>query len=308
MEANISLRNLSKNYGEVQALKDINLDIQSGELFGLIGPDGAGKTTLFRLLATLLIPNTGSGSLCNLDLLKDYRKIRTILGYMPGKFSLYQDLSVIENLNFFATVFNTKLEDNMDLIRDIWVQIEPFKHRLAGKLSGGMKQKLALCCALIHQPQVLLLDEPTTGVDAVSRSEFWQMLQSLKRKGITVVVATPYMDEAVQCQRVGLMQEGVLLKVDTPEGIISDFAKDLYSIKGSDIYQLLQDLRVYPNVYSVFPFGQSVHYTDSREHLQMEEIKQYLVDKGHAKIEISKIKPGIEDCFMALSSQNKLES
>jgi len=161
---------------------------------------------------------------------------------------------------------------------------------------------------LIHQPQVLLLDEPTTGVDAVSRSEFWQMLQSLKRKGITVVVATPYMDEAVQCQRVGLMQEGVLLKVDTPEGIISDFAKDLYSIKGSDIYQLLQDLRVYPNVYSVFPFGQSVHYTDLREHLQMEEIKQYLVDKGHTKIEISKIKPGIEDCFMALSSQNKLES
>ncbi len=191
MNASILVDNLSKSYGNVQALKNINLDIKSGELFGLIGPDGAGKTTLFRLLATLLLPDEGSAELCEIDSVLEYKKIRGLLGYMPGKFSLYQDLSVMENLQFFATVFNTRIEDNLDMIRDIWEQIEPFKDRLAGKLSGGMKQKLALCCALIHQPKVLLLDEPTTGVDSVSRSEFWQMLKGLKERGITIVVATP---------------------------------------------------------------------------------------------------------------------
>lgn len=306
MISNISIQNLSKSYGKVQALSNIELDIEHGELFGLIGPDGAGKTTLFRLLATLLLPNTGSVKLCGFDLVDDYKEIRNILGYMPGKFSLYQDLSVLENLNFFATVFNTRIEDNMDMIRDIWLQIEPFKHRLAGKLSGGMKQKLALCCALIHQPKVLLLDEPTTGVDAVSRNEFWKMLKSLKSKGITIVVATPYMDEANLCDRVALMQDGKILSLDSPSGIISDFEKELFAVKGEDTYQLLLDLRSYPFVNSAFPFGQSIHYTDTRENVTPELIKKYLESKGQMNVEIERTTAGIEDCFMALSQQNEV--
>jgi len=304
MESKISINNLSKSYGDVQALKGINLDIESGELFGLIGPDGAGKTSLFRLLTTLLIPDSGSATLCGFDMVKEYKYIRNILGYMPGRFSLYQDLSVLENLNFFATVFNTRIEDNMGMIRDIWVQIEPFKDRMAGKLSGGMKQKLALCCALIHQPQILLLDEPTTGVDAVSRGEFWQMLKSLKTKGITIVVATPYMDEANLCERVALMQKGEILSLDTPSGIISNFGKDLYSIQGKDNYQLLLDLRAYLFKNSVFLFGQSIHYTDNRNEFFISELEDYLKSKGQEDVEITKITAGIEDCFMALSQQN----
>lgn len=307
MNSKISITDLSKSYGDVQALKNINLDIESGELFGLIGPDGAGKTTLFRLLATLLVPDSGSANLCGFEMVKEYKHIRNILGYMPGKFSLYQDLSVLENLNFFATVFNTRIEDNMDMIRDIWLQIEPFKDRLAGKLSGGMKQKLALCCALIHQPKVLLLDEPTTGVDAVSRNEFWQMLKSLKTKGITIVVATPYMDEANLCERVALMQNGEILSLDSPSGIIANFEKDLYSIQGKDTYQLLLDLRAYPYVHSVFPFGQSIHYTDTRDQISPSDLNDYLSSKGQHGIQINQITAGIEDCFMALSQQNTIQ-
>ena len=307
MNSKISITDLSKSYGDVQALKNINLDIESGELFGLIGPDGAGKTTLFRLLATLLVPDSGSANICGLEMVKEYKHIRNILGYMPGKFSLYQDLSVLENLNFFATVFNTRIEDNMDMIRDIWLQIEPFKDRLAGKLSGGMKQKLALCCALIHQPKVLLLDEPTTGVDAVSRNEFWQMLKSLKTKGITIVVATPYMDEANLCERVALMQNGEILSLDSPSGIIANFEKDLYSIQGKDTYQLLLDLRAYPYANSVFPFGQSIHYTDTRDQISPSDLNDYLSSKGQKNIEINQITAGIEDCFMALSQQNIIQ-
>ena len=306
MKAEISIKNLSKSYGDVQALKGINLDIEPGELFGLIGPDGAGKTSLFRLLATLLLPDSGSARVCGFDMVKDYGSIRNILGYMPGKFSLYRDLSVLENLSFFATVFDTRIEDNMDMIRDIWLRIEPFKHRPAGKLSGGMKQKLALCCALIHQPKVLLLDEPTTGVDVVSRSEFWQMLRSLKAKGITIIVATPYMDEAALCERVALMQNGAVLSLDTPAGIISDFGRNLYSMRGRDTYQLLLDLRAYPFVNSVFPFGQSIHYTDTRHEPPLTELKDYVMSKGHQDVVISKITAGIEDCFMALSQQNNV--
>ncbi len=305
MDANIHIDKLSKNYGTVQALKNINLDIQSGELFGLIGPDGAGKTTLFRLLATLLIPNEGAAKLCELDSVTDYKKIRNFLGYMPGKFSLYQDLSVIENLEFFATVFNTRIEDNMDMIRDIWVQIAPFKDRLAGKLSGGMKQKLALCCALIHQPKILLLDEPTTGVDSVSRSEFWQMLKGLKNRRITIVVATPYMDEANMCERVALIQEGEILQVNTPAEIVEQFEKDLYAVKSDDNYQTLLDLRGFKSTNSVFLFGQSLHYTDLRKEVSIEEIKNYLENKGRSKVVIEKIKPVIEDCFMALSKKTE---
>ena len=308
MNSKISITDLSKSYGDVQALKNINLDIESGELFGLIGPDGAGKTTLFRLLATLLVPDSGSANICGFEMVKEYKHIRNILGYMPGKFSLYQDLSVLENLNFFATVFNTRIEDNMDMIRDIWLQIEPFKDRLAGKLSGGMKQKLALCCALIHQPKVLLLDEPTTGVDAVSRNEFWQMLKSLKTKGITMVVATPYMDEANLCERVALMQNGEILSLDSPSGIIANFEKDLYSIQGKDTYQLLLDLRAYPHVNSVFPFGQSIHYTDTRDQISPSDLNDYLSSKGQLDIKINQITAGIEDCFMALSQQNTIQS
>jgi drug efflux transport system ATP-binding protein len=303
MNASILVDNLSKSYGNVQALKNINLDIKSGELFGLIGPDGAGKTTLFRLLATLLLPDEGSAELCGIDSVLEYKKIRGLLGYMPGKFSLYQDLSVMENLQFFATVFNTRIEDNLDMIRDIWVQIEPFKDRLAGKLSGGMKQKLALCCALIHQPKVLLLDEPTTGVDSVSRSEFWQMLKGLKERGITIVVATPYMDEANLCERVALIQDGEILQVEKPSGIVEQFEKELYSIKSKDNYQALLDLREFEFTNSVFLFGQSLHYTDLRNEVPEEDLKQYLEKKGRSGILIEKIEPSIEDCFMALSTK-----
>nr|WP_320120174.1 ABC transporter ATP-binding protein [uncultured Marinifilum sp.] len=306
MDASIRIDNLSKSYANVQALKNINLDIKSGELFGLIGPDGAGKTTLFRLLATLLLPDEGFARLCQIDSVKQYKKIRNLLGYMPGKFSLYQDLSVIENLEFFATVFNTTIEANMDMIRDIWVQIEPFKDRLAGKLSGGMKQKLALCCALIHQPKILLLDEPTTGVDSVSRSEFWQMLKGLKSRGITIVVATPYMDEANLCERVALIQDGELLQVNTPTEIVDNFEKDLYAVKCKDNYQALLDLREYEHTNSVFLFGQSLHYTDSRNKFSVNELERYLNSKGRLDITIEKVNPGIEDCFMALSSKPKL--
>jgi ABC-type multidrug transport system ATPase subunit len=301
MDAGIQIDNLSKSYDDVHALKNINLDIKAGELFGIIGPDGAGKTTLFRLLATLLLPDSGKLKLCETDVVDQYKVIRNLLGYMPGKFSLYQDLSVIENLEFFARVFNTRIADNMDMIHDIWVQIEPFKDRLAGKLSGGMKQKLALCCALIHQPKVLLLDEPTTGVDAVSRNEFWQMLKGLKSKGITIVVATPYMDEANMCERVALIQEGEILQVNSPAEIVDQFGKDLYAIKSDDNYQSLLDLREFDHTESIFLFGQSLHYTDVRNDFLIDEIEDYLKNKGRLQLEIEKIKPGIEDCFMALS-------
>ncbi|MFA8433297.1 MAG: ABC transporter ATP-binding protein [Marinifilaceae bacterium] len=305
MEASIQIQNLVKSYDSQIALREVSLEVEPGELFGVIGPDGAGKTTLFRILTTLLVPNSGSARVCGMDVVTDYRKIRTLLGYMPGRFSLYQDLSVMENLQFFASVFNTRIEDNMDLINDIWVQIAPFKDRLAGKLSGGMKQKLALCCALIHQPKVLILDEPTTGVDAVSRREFWDMLKGLKKRGITIVVATPYMDEAVLCERVALMQNGELLQVDTPAGIISGFERELYAVSASDIYKLLLDLRQYPFAESVFPFGQTLHYTDRRATFPTEEMLQYLEELGNQNLSIEKIIPGIEDCFMALGGQQE---
>jgi ABC-type multidrug transport system ATPase subunit len=305
MDAGIRINNLSKSYADVQALKNINLDINSGELFGIIGPDGAGKTTLFRLLATLLLPDKGNAELCGMDVVGAYKSIRNLLGYMPGKFSLYQDLSVIENLEFFATVFNTRIKDNMEMIHDIWVQIEPFKDRLAGNLSGGMKQKLALCCALIHQPKILLLDEPTTGVDAVSRNEFWQMLRALKSKGITIVVATPYMDEANLCERVALIQDGEILQVNTPSEIVDQFEKSLFAVRSDDNYQTLLDLREFEFTNSVFLFGQSLHYTDLRTDFSLEEIKSFLKAKGRSQLVIEQIRPGIEDCFMALSTKIK---
>lgn len=296
----VKIDSVNKSYGEVQALQDISLDIHSGELFGLIGPDGAGKTSLFRILTTLLLADKGEVTVCGLDVVRDYKKIRTIVGYMPGRFSLYQDLTVEENLNFFATVFNTTVQENYDLIRDIYVQIEPFKDRKAGKLSGGMKQKLALSCALIHRPEVLFLDEPTTGVDPVSRVEFWNMLDRLKQQGITILVSTPYMDEASRCDRIALMRSGRCLSVDTPAGIRSSFGRHLWVVRSESMYRLLIDLRAFPGTYSCFAFGDSHHLTLKEDGKEMEALKQFLKEKGYDKVEIEPILPSVEDCFMAL--------
>ena len=241
----VTLQHITKTYdkGKVLAVDDVSLDIDKGELFGLIGPDGAGKTSIFRVLTTVLLADKGTASVDGFDVVKDYQAIRNRIGYMPGKFSLYQDLTVKENLNFFATLFGTSIEENYDLIKDIYEQIKPFNNRRAGKLSGGMKQKLALCCALIHKPEVLFLDEPTTGVDVVSRREFWEMLKKLKQQGITILVSTPYMDEAVLCERIALIQNGRIMSVDTPQNIIATYPVKLYAMRAHNIYKLLSDLR-----------------------------------------------------------------
>lgn len=300
MNNEVKIDTVSKSYGEVQALQDISLDIHSGELFGLIGPDGAGKTTLFRILTTLLLADKGRATVCGLDVVRDYKKIRTIVGYMPGRFSLYQDLTVEENLNFFATVFNTTVEENYDLVRDIYVQIEPFRKRKAGKLSGGMKQKLALSCALIHRPEVLFLDEPTTGVDPVSRVEFWDMLDRLKRQGITILVSTPYMDEASRCDRIALMRSGRCLSVDTPLGIRSSFGRQLWAIRSAAMYKLLVDLRAFPGTNSCYAFGNAHHLTLKQDGREMPALKQFLKEKGYTDVAIETVEPSVEDCFMAL--------
>jgi ABC-type multidrug transport system ATPase subunit len=297
----ILVKNISKSYGKVTALSNISLDVKPGELYGLIGPDGAGKTTLFRILTTLLIADKGQATVTGFDVLSDYKSIRNSVGYMPGRFSLYQDLTVEENLNFFATIFGTTIAENYDLIKDIYVQIEPFKNRRAGKLSGGMKQKLALSCALIHKPKVLFLDEPTTGVDPVSRKEFWEMLKRLQQKGITILVSTPYMDEAALCDRIALIQGGKILEIDIPKAIVGHFPKPLYNISASNMYSLITSLTHYEHTYSVFPFGEFVHYTDKREAMNVEEIKSYLVQQGLTNIHIERTQPTIEDTFMELA-------
>ena len=297
-ELSILVNNISKNFNSQQALDDISISIKKKELFGFIGPDGAGKTTLFRILTTLLKPNNGTATVEGFDVVKNYKEIRKISGYMPGRFSLYFDLTVEENLNFYASIFKTSVEENYHLIKDVYQQIEPYKKRLARNLSGGMKQKLALSCALIHQPKVLFLDEPTTGVDAVSRKEFWEMLKSLKEKGITILVSTPYMDEAVLCDRVALMQKGKILSVDTPQNIIDSFEKPVLSIKTNRMYELIYDLRDLKNTLSAFRFGQCVHYCSILPEHDIKEITEYLKSKGHKNIEIEKIEPDIEDCFM----------
>ncbi|MEB2785343.1 ABC transporter ATP-binding protein [Algoriphagus persicinus] len=303
----ITLQHISKSYKKVKALDDVSFDVKPGELFGLIGPDGAGKTTLFRILTTLLIPDEGSAEVAGMDVVNDFKAIRKSVGYMPGRFSLYQDLTVEENLNFFATVFGTSMEENYDLIKDIYVQIEPFKDRRAGKLSGGMKQKLALSCALIHKPKVLFLDEPTTGVDPVSRKEFWEMLKRLKEKGITILVSTPYMDEAALCDRIALIQEGKILEIDTPENIVDNHPKTIYNVSTSNTYQLIQDLKEYPGNQSVFAFGEFIHYSDVDKAFNPEDLKKYLNQKNHQKVEIHPAKVSIEDVFMDLASQSKTE-
>ena len=300
--AAISVQNINKKYGNIQALNNISFDVQQGEIYGIIGPDGAGKTSLFRILTTLLLAESGTATVDGLDIIKDYKQIRNRIGYMPGKFSLYQDLTVEENLEFFATVFNTTIGENYDLIKDIYSQIEPFKKRRAGKLSGGMKQKLALSCALIHKPTVLFLDEPTTGVDPVSRKEFWEMLQNLKAQNISILVSTPYMDEAMLCDRIALIQEGTFLQVDTPDNIIERFTEILWAVKSKEMFRLLNDLRHYNGIKTCFTFGE-VHYITVKEDLKMEDIRNYLIDKGHQDIDVYVIKPSIEDCYMQLAQK-----
>ena len=297
----ISISNISKSYKNVKALQDISFEIKEGELFGLIGPDGAGKTTLFRILTTLLFADEGNATVAGYDVVKDYKSIRNSVGYMPGKFSLYQDLTVEENLNFFATIFGTTIEANYDLIKDIYIQIEPFKDRRAGKLSGGMKQKLALCCALIHKPKVLFLDEPTTGVDPVSRKEFWEMLKRLQLKGITILVSTPYMDEAALCDRIALIQGGTILEIDTPEAIVKHYPNQIYNISADNMYQLINSLKGYEFNHSVYPFGEFVHYTDSRADFNPNDLKAYLETERLSNITIEKTVATIEDTFMELA-------
>ncbi len=287
----VKLNNISLNYGEVSALKYISFEVGRGEIFGLIGPDGAGKTTLFRVLTTLLLADSGTATVDGFDVVRDYKQIRKRIGYMPGRFSLYQDLTVEENLNFFATVFGTTIEENYHLIKDIYRQIEPFKNRRAGKLSGGMKQKLALSCALIHKPTVLFLDEPTTGVDPVSRKELWEMLRRLKQQGITILVSTPYMDEASRCDRIAFIQNGEILSINKPEKIIADFPHKVYAVEADNNYEILKQLRQSANVHSVFSFGDSLHVIfKDNSNIQNEKINA----------EFKEISPTIEDCFMAL--------
>lgn len=298
----VSTENISKSYKSVKALHNITFEVDPGEIYGIIGPDGAGKTTLFRILTTLLLADGGTGSIEGFELVKDYKRIRRLIGYMPGRFSLYPDMSVEENLKFFASVFNTTIQENYDLIKDIYQQIEPFKTRRAGKLSGGMKQKLALSCALIHKPHVLFLDEPTTGVDPVSRKEFWEMLGKLKKQGITILVSTPYMDEATLCDRIALIQSGSFLQVNTPSGIIHQFKEILWEVKSDHMFRLLEDLRQYNAIKMCFTFGEYHHIT-VKEGLTIEELKRHLASNGHTDIVINTIKPNIEDCYMALSTK-----
>lgn len=297
----IKVNNISKSYGNLKAVDAVSFKVTDGELFGLIGPDGAGKTTIFRILNTLLIADEGNAIVAGYDIAQDYIDIRNHIGYMPGRFSLYQDLTVEENLKFFATIFNTTIEENYDLIKDIYIQIEPFKDRRAGKLSGGMKQKLALCCALIHKPKVLFLDEPTTGVDPVSRKEFWEMLKRLQQKGITILVSTPYMDEAALCDRIALIQDGKILKVNTPKEIVNDYPKKIYDINADDMYQLILSLNKYEHSYSVYPFGEFVHYTDRRNDFNQKELVKYLEGEELKNITIKETEATIEDAFMELA-------
>ncbi len=306
MSVAINIKNICKNYGDVEALKDITLNINAGEIFGFIGPDGSGKTSLFRILTSLIIPTSGNAAVGNYDVVKDYKQIRQTTGYMPGRFSLYLDLTVEENLNFYASIFNTSIEENYDLIKDIYTQIEPFKKRLAGDLSGGMKQKLALSCALIHSPKLIILDEPTTGVDAVSRMEFWELLKKMQKRGITIIVSTPYMDEAALCDRVALMQNGSLLAVDQPDNIVNSYKGNLFAVKANNMHKLINDLYNLKNTSQIFRFGETIHITSS-----IEDDRQYsdaviknLKEASYQNIKISRVKPVIEDCFLALMDKD----
>lgn len=294
----IKIEGVSKSYDDILALNNITVDVLPNELFGFIGPDGAGKTSLLRILSTLLIPDSGNALVLDLDVVVDYKAIRNCLGYMPGRFSLYYDLSVEENLEFFATIFGTSIKENYDLIEKIYSHIEPFKNRKAGALSGGMKQKLALSCALIHRPRILILDEPTTGVDAISRIEFWELLKELKKEGITIVISTPYMDEAAMCDRVAFIQKGNILTINTPEAIVQDFQREIIAVQSNNNFNLVQSLRKYPYTNSAYIFGQDVHYTERSMKVNKKRLEEYLRNEGIEALDMRVILPNIEDCFI----------
>lgn len=300
METVVQISDLKKYFGPVKAVRGVTLEIEKGEIFGLIGPDGAGKTTLIRMLNTLLLPDSGTATVLGKDVVTDYQAIRAGLGYMPGRFSLYTDLTVEENINFFASVFGTTVDANYEIVKPIYGQLEPFKDRLAGDLSGGMKQKLALSCALIHKPRLLLLDEPTTGVDAVSRKEFWEILAFLKKEGMTILVSTPYMDEANLCDRVALMQDGLFMQVDTPQNIVASFERPLLGVKAASTYRLLKALQAYPGTHSVHPFGEYVHYTEKGGRIDQDSLRRFLSEQGLMEVGMRSIEPHIEDSFMEL--------
>lgn len=297
--------NITKKFGDVIAVDALSFVVEQGELFGFIGPDGAGKTTLFRMLTSLLVPDNGSATVVGCNVVRDYKQLRRHVGYMPGRFSLYQDLSVEENLAFFASIFGTTVEENYELIVDIYRQIEPFKTRRAGKLSGGMKQKLALCCALIHKPDILFLDEPTTGVDAVSRREFWDMLARLRDGGMTIVVSTPYMDEASRCDRVALIQKGHILGIDTPQGVCASYRRPLFAVHSSDVYSAILALREYPYAHSVFAFGEVLHYADTRAACTPQEITVWLQQHGLLEVHVIPTPATVEDVFMDLMQEEQ---
>lgn len=303
----VIVNDIHKHYGDVQALRGVSFEAGRGEIFGIIGPDGAGKTSLFRIMTTLILPDSGTCRVAGFDVVKEYKEIRKRVGYMPGRFSLYQDMSVEENLTFFAAVFGTTIEENYHLVADIYRQIEPFKTRRAGKLSGGMKQKLALCCALIHKPEVLFLDEPTTGVDPVSRKEFWEMLKRLKAEGITMVVSTPYMDEARLCDRIALIKDGRFMSINSPDNIIADFRVPLWAAKSQHMYHLLNDLRAYPDIDNCYVSGEYHHFTTRDEGFDTDALNRYLTSKGHAA-EVKQIEATIEDCYMHLAKTASRES
>jgi len=296
----INIEKISKRYGKANALSQISFEVHEGEVFGLIGPDGSGKTTLFNILATLQLPTSGKATLLGYDVIADYKKIRKEIGYLPGVFSLYPDLSVYENLRFFATMYGSNIKENMHLITPIWKQLSPFKDRQAGRLSGGMKQKLALCCALIHKPRILFLDEPTTGVDPVSRREFWNLLNDIKKQGIAVLVSTPYMDEATRCDRIALMKEGKIITLNTPAQIIENYKGKLYSLKTKAIFDLLDCMQNCQFRCIYYPYGEFMHISFYDEELKLQQFAEFLKAKGQVFYELTQILPTVEDCFIEL--------
>lgn len=299
----VDISGITKRYGKLTALNDVSISVAGGELFGIIGPDGAGKSSLYRILATLATPDSGRASICGLDTVKDYRRLRDVIGYMPERFSLYQDLTVMENLKFFASLFGVGIKDNYDMIAPVFSQLERFPNRRAGALSGGMKQKLALCCALIHRPEILLLDEPTTGVDAVSRSEFWDTLGDLQRQGMTIVVSTSYMDEATRCQRIAMMDRGRVLSTGTPAELVAGLGENLYNAVAHDMFRLLTELRALPDVTDCYTFGATLHVV-TRSGFNPAAALEKLAAKGMADARIYPAKGNIEDLFIKLARDN----
>lgn len=296
----VKVENISKSYGKTVALDGVSFEVEQGELFGIIGPDGAGKTSLFRILATLILADEGTATVEGFDVVKDYKELRKRIGYMPGRFSLYQDLSVEENLQFFAAVFGTTIRENYHLVGDIYKFLVPFRKRKAGKLSGGMKQKLALCCALIHKPDILYLDEPTTGVDPVSRKEFWEMLKKLQRDGITIIVSTPYMDEANMCDRIALIKGGRFIGIETPENIRRSFSVPLWAVRSGQMHRLLNDVRAFSGVKNCYAFGETHHFTTG-EGFDRDKLWSYLEGLGHTSLWLEPAEATIEDCYMQLA-------